>query len=53
MMQAARKFRLGLTAPQQAALQDLSRGTLLELLVLDDEDVQELADGGTVSYNFV
>lgn len=48
MMQAARKFRLGLTAPQQAALQDLSRGTLLELLVLDDEDVQELADGGTV-----
>lgn len=48
MMQAARKFRLSLTAPQQAALADLSRGTLLELLVLDDEDVQELAEGGTV-----
>ncbi len=48
IMQAARKFRLGLTAPQQAALQDLSRGTLLELLVLDDEDIQGLADGGTV-----
>lgn len=47
-MQAARKFRLGLTAPQQAALQDLSRGTLLELLVLDDEDVAELAEGGSV-----
>ena len=47
-MQAARKFRLGLTSSQQTALQDLSRGTLLELLVLDDEDVQELADGGSV-----
>lgn len=48
MMQAARKFRLGLTKPQAAALQDLSRGTLLELLVLDDEEVAELANGGTV-----
>lgn len=48
MMQAARKFRLGLTKPQAAALQDLGRGTLLELLVLDDEEVAELANGGTV-----
>lgn len=48
MMQAARKFRLALTKPQAAALQDLSRGTLLELLVLDDEEVAELANGGTV-----
>lgn len=49
MMQAARKFRLGLTAPQQQALSDLSRGKLLELVTLDDEDVQGLADGGTVA----
>lgn len=48
MMQAARKFRLALTKPQAAALRDLSRGTLLELLVLDDEEVAELANGGTV-----
>lgn len=49
MMQAARKFRLSLTGPQQTALQDLSRGTMLELLVLDDEEIQELATGGTVA----
>lgn len=48
-MQASRKFRLGMNPDQQAALEDLSRGKMYELLVLDDEEVKTLADGGTVA----
>jgi hypothetical protein len=48
-MQASRKFRLGMNPDQQAALENLSRGKMYELLVLDDEEVKELADGGTVA----
>lgn len=47
MMQAALKFLLpGRESPKLLALQP---SKLLELMVLDDEDIQELAKGGTVA----
>lgn len=48
-MQAAVKFRLSLTAAQSVRFDHLSRGKLYELLVLDDDQIAELADGGSVA----
>jgi len=49
LMQTARKFRLGMDAEQRVAFEGVGRGKLYELLVLDDEEVSELANGGTVA----
>lgn len=49
LMQAAVKFRLSLSGPQAEAMQRLNRSKLYELLILDDDEVRALADGGTVA----
>lgn len=48
-IQAAHKFRLGLSTEQQEQFIKLPRGKLYELLVLDDEVVADLANGGSVA----
>ncbi|EHL2772133.1 DUF3102 domain-containing protein [Salmonella enterica subsp. enterica serovar Hvittingfoss] len=50
MMQASLKF-LGLEgeSPKRSTLSVLGKGKLYELMVLDDEDLDSLADGGTVA----
>lgn len=50
MMQASLKF-LGLEGelPKRSTLSVLGKGKLYELMVLDDEDLDSLADGGTVA----
>lgn len=50
MMQASLKF-LGSTseAPKRSALSVLGKTKLYELMVLDDEELDDLADGGTVA----
>lgn len=48
-MQAARKFVLGLTDGQRDVMASLSRSKLFELVVLDDEEIRDLADGGSVA----
>ncbi|EBH7435212.1 DUF3102 domain-containing protein [Salmonella enterica] len=50
MMQASLKF-LGLEgeAPKRSTLSVLGKGKLYELMVLDDEELDSLADGGTIA----
>lgn len=48
-MQAARKFRLGVSPEDRPRFEGMSRGKMYELLVLDDEEVAELASGGSVA----
>ncbi|EPZ4371122.1 DUF3102 domain-containing protein [Salmonella enterica subsp. salamae serovar 42:b:e,n,x,z15] len=50
MMQASLKF-LGLEGelPKRSTLSVLGKGKLYELMVLDDDDLDSLADGGTVA----
>ncbi|HGA9033467.1 TPA: DUF3102 domain-containing protein [Salmonella enterica subsp. enterica serovar Java] len=50
MMQASLKF-LGLEGelPKRSTLSVLGKGKLYELMVLDDEDLDSLADGGTIA----
>lgn len=47
-MHAARKFMLSLPEGNREAFNAMSRGKLYELLVLDDDQAEELAKGGTV-----
>ncbi len=47
-MQAARKFCKSEKNSHLKNLSSLDQGRFLELVVLDDDDIQELADGGSV-----
>lgn len=48
-MQAARKFHTALPADKRGAFESLGKSKMLELLVLDDEDIEALADGEAVA----
>lgn len=50
MMQASIKFLgIGDALPKRSTLSVLGKGKLYELMVLDDDDLDELADGGTIA----
>jgi hypothetical protein len=49
LIQAATKLCLGVPAQQQQRLAALGKSKMMELVVLDDDEIAELADGGSIA----